>query len=106
MRNPLIEVLTLDGCPHAKAALELVQRVVAELGVSATVCRVIVPGGEDALTHCFLGSPTIRVNGEDVEPGAGGRSDYVFSCRLYPTDRGIRGEPDERWLRDALLAAG
>lgn len=105
MSGPLVEVLTFAGCPHAEPALELVRRVVDETGVSATVRRVDVPDAGAATAQRFLGSPTIRVNGRDIEPGVGERNEYVLSCRVYRTDKGLRGEPDERWLRDALNAA-
>jgi len=104
MTRPLVEVLTFEGCPHAEPALELVRRVVADAGVAATVRRVDVPDPEAAAAHRFLGSPTIRVNGRDIEPGTGERDEYVLSCRVYRTENGLKGEPDERWLRDALHA--
>lgn len=104
MTNPAVEVLTFEGCPHAQPALELVARVVDELGLDATVRRIDVPDLETAETHRFLGSPTIRVNGRDIEPCADERFDFVLSCRVYRTDGGLKGEPDERWLRDALIA--
>ena len=50
----------------------------------------------------FLGSPTIRVNGRDIEPGADARSEFTLACRVYRTDSGFSGQPDDRWLRDAL----
>src|SRR4051812_42485677 len=105
MSEPLVEVLTFVGCPHAEPTLALVERVVDECGVSATVRRVDIADAEAATAQQFLGSPSIRVNGRDIEPGVGGRSEYVLSCRIYRTDEGLRGEPDERWLRDALDAA-
>lgn len=52
----------------------------------------------------FLGSPTIRVDGRDIEPGADERIEYVLACRVYRTEHGAAGVPDERWLRDALAA--
>jgi hypothetical protein len=104
MTNPAVEVLTFEGCPHAQPALDLVERVVAELGLDATVGRIDVPDLETAERHRFLGSPTIRVNGRDIEPGAEERSEFVLSCRIYRTDGNLKGEPDERWLRDALIA--
>jgi hypothetical protein len=97
-------VLTFEGCPHAQPALDLVERIVGELGLGAIVCKVDVPDLESAVRHRFLGSPTIRVNGHDVEPGAQERSDFVVSCRVYRTDGSFKGQPDERWLRDALIA--
>ena len=104
MSKPLVEVLTFEGCPHAAPALELVKRVIAESGIGATLRRVDVPDSEAAAAHRFLGSPTIRVNGRDIEPGAGERAEYALSCRIYRTESGLRSEPDERWLRDALHA--
>ncbi len=106
MSKTLVEVLTFEGCPHAEPALELVKRVIAESGIGATVHRVDVPDPDAAAAHRFLGSPTIRVNGRDIEPGAGERDEYVLSCRVYRTESGLKGEPDERWLRDALHADG
>jgi hypothetical protein len=104
--GPLVEVLTFEGCPHAEPALELVRRAIAESGVGATVRRVDVPDAEAAAAQRFLGSPTIRVNGRDIEPGVAERDQYVLSCRIYRTEDGFRGEPDERWLREALSAGG
>jgi hypothetical protein len=105
MTGPRVEVLTFEGCPNAAPALELVERIVDELGVAADVRRIDVPDPEAAAAHRFLGSPSIRVNGQDVEPGASERSDYVFSCRVYRTGTGLSGQPDEQWLRAALEAA-
>lgn len=51
----------------------------------------------------FLGSPTIRVGGRDVDPHTKDRDDYALSCRVFRTDAGIVGQPDERWVRGALL---
>ncbi len=104
MSLPLVEVLTFEGCPHGEPALELVRRVVADTGTRATVRRVDVPDAEAAEALHFLGSPTIRVSGRDIEPGADKRDHYVLSCRIYRTEGGFRGEPDERWLREALGA--
>ena len=106
MSGPLVEVLTFEGCPHVEPALELVKRVLADSGVGATVRRVDVPDAEAAAAQRFLGSPTIRVNGRDIEPGVTERDQYVLSCRTYRTDSGLKGEPDEQWLREALSAAG
>lgn len=99
-----IEILTFEGCPNRERALALVSEVVAEVGADADVRVVDVPDAETAEKTRFLGSPTIRVNGRDIEPGADERSEFVHSCRVYRTERGLSGEPDPRWLRDALAA--
>jgi glutaredoxin len=101
--RPHIEVLTFPGCPHAQPALALVERIVSELELDASIRRIDVADLDQAEGLRFVGSPTIRVNGRDIEPGVGGRSDYTLACRMYGTATGIKGEPDERWLRQALL---
>jgi hypothetical protein len=103
--TPLVEVLTFDGCPHAEPALALVERVLADTGIAATVRRLDVPDAGTAEVERFLGSPTIRVDGRDIEPGADERHQYVLACRVYRTEHGTAGEPDERWLRQALIAS-
>jgi hypothetical protein len=50
----------------------------------------------------FLGSPSVRVNGQAVEPGAGTRESFVLACRLYRTAAGISCQPAEEWIRAAL----
>lgn len=103
-RAASIEILTFQGCPNGPAAVDLVRRVVTDTGVEATVTVVDVPDAAVAAETRFLGSPTIRVDGHDVEPGADQRKDYVLACRVYRTATGLHGRPDERWVRDAILA--
>ena len=62
-----------------------------------------VPDQETAERMRFLGSPTVRVGGTDVDPLAGARSDYALSCRVFRTEAGLVGQPDERWVREALM---
>jgi hypothetical protein len=100
-----VELLTFDGCPNAPAARELVARVAAQFAPDAEVGEIVIPDGEAAQSHRFLGSPTIRVDGRDIEPGADERTDYVLACRLYRTSSGASGMPHEAWLRAALAAA-
>jgi hypothetical protein len=100
--GPLVEILYFDGCPNHEGARALVERICRELGVEPELRLVNVPDEEAARRLRFLGSPTIRVAGEDVDPQAPERDDYVLSCRVYRTDSGFAGQPDERWVRDAL----
>ena len=99
-----IEILTFDGCPNARSTRELVERVVAEAGFSVEVLDVAVPDPEAAERMRFLGSPTVRVDGRDIEPGADERTEYVLACRIYRTEHGVAGVPDEAWLRSAVDA--
>ena len=100
--RPLVEILYFDGCPNHHPALAMVERVSRELGIEPEIRLVNVPDDETARQVRFLGSPTIRVDGRDVDPQAGERDEYVLSCRVYRTGSGFAGQPEERWVRDAL----
>jgi hypothetical protein len=104
-RRPLVEILYFDGCPNHEPVLALVERVDDELGTSAEVRLVNVPDQETAELARFLGSPTVRVDGVDVYPHAEQRAEYALSCRVFTTEHGPSGQPDERWIRDALAKA-
>jgi hypothetical protein len=102
MSLPRVEILYFEDCPNHIAARALVERIAAELQVE-TGMRVIEVGDPDAAGGLrFLGSPTIRIDGQDVEPGADQRDDFAFGCRVY---RGASGQPEEAWIREALGAA-
>jgi hypothetical protein len=99
---PRVEILSFPGCPNQERARGLVERVAAELGVVPTLEIVEVVDSDAASNLRFLGSPTVRVNGRDVEPGAEKRRDFAFACRVYRTDQGLSGQPSEAWIREAL----
>lgn len=100
-----MEILTFAGCPHGDPAVKMAQRVLDEAGVRADV-RVVDVAEEAAERQRFLGSPSIRVDGRDIEPGSELRRDYALCCRLYSTSAGRGPLPDETWLRDVLAASG
>jgi hypothetical protein len=100
--GPEVEVLYFDGCPNHVPAVALVERVAGELGIEAKLRLVNVADQGAAERFRFLGSPTIRVGGRDVDPSTEERTDYGLSCRIFRTEAGIVGQPDERWVRDAL----
>jgi len=104
-RRPLVEILYFDGCPNHEPALALVERVDRELGTDAEVRLVHVVDQRTAQRLRFLGSPTIRVDGIDIDPQTKQRTDYALSCRVFTTEHGPAGQPDERWIRDALTNA-
>ena len=100
-----IELLFFDGCPGHEALLPRVHDLLASEGVDASVELRRVESDDAAVQERFLGSPTLRIDGVDVDPGAGERSDFGLKCRLYATDDGLRGMPEDRWVRAALARA-
>jgi len=92
-----VEVLLFDGCPHAEAALQMAHAVAQRLDPGITVERVDVNTPESAKQLGFLGSPSLRVNGADIE----GRNASTgrLCCRSY---EGGAGVPPE-WLLEAAV---
>ena len=58
-------------------------RILKREGVPAPVEEIMVADLDSAERLRFLGSPTVRVDGLDVEPAARDSRDYVFACRTY-----------------------
>jgi arsenate reductase len=92
-----IEVLVFEGCPHAAAATQLARAVAERLGPGIAVDRVDVDSAGKASMLEFVGSPSVRVNGLDIE----GRTTDAGSlcCRTY---EGGSGNPPE-WLVEAAV---
>ena len=98
-----IELLWWEGCPSTPAALAELRAAVEERGIdpAAVVTREIASDGE-AAAEGFVGSPTIRVDGEDLFP-PGGDEPIGLSCRVYRlADGRISPTPDPALLRDEL----
>jgi hypothetical protein len=57
---------------------------------------------EAAESERFLGSPTVRVNGVDVDPTAAERSDFGLKCRIYRSTERASPLPPEHWIRTTL----
>lgn len=97
MNRPSIEVLVTPDCPHAGPAIELVRGVAARLAPHSEVRVTTVPGAEQAAALDFPGSPTIRIEGLDLEgPDAG---PAAFACRRYEGGAGV----PPTWLVEAGL---
>lgn len=65
-----VELLVTPGCQHAAAAAALLAEVLRERAPGVTPETIVVTTEADAARLAFPGSPTIRVDGRDVEPGA------------------------------------
>ncbi len=97
-----IEMLYFDACPNYEALLPRLRELLACEDISSDVELREITDDEAARREQFLGSPTVRVEGHDVEPDADGRTDYGMKCRLYRTPAGVSGQPPEDWLRAAV----
>ena len=100
-----IEILTREDFPGRGMAIAVVERAVAETGVSARIEVVDMTSEEQAQERRIPGSPTVRVEGRDVDRLLNGRTEFTLADRVYRTDRGLAGWPDAAWVREALLLA-
>src|SRR5215211_3451112 len=99
-----VEVLYFDGCPTYRVAEKTLRGVLAQEDVEAEVELVAVNSDEEVQRLRFPGSPTIRVDSEDLFP-VPERAGYALGCRMYATPEGLRGSPTipEELSRDARL---
>jgi hypothetical protein len=100
----VIRVMTFEGCPNCTAAMHLVEEVVRELRLTADIETIQVKDIDEARRTGFLGSPSIQVDGKDIE--AGRRTERgTFACRVYRTSNGIVGVPPKALLVNAIREA-
>jgi hypothetical protein len=100
-----VEILYFSGCPNHPPAVGRVREALQSEGVSAEMIEVEIKDAATARVVGFLGSPTIRINGRDVEPAARSAEGFGLTCRTY-TD-GVRraGIPPMEWIRAAVQEA-
>lgn len=97
-----VEILYFDGCPNHETLLPHLRELLNGAGLPETVKLRRVEDDAAAQHERFLGAPTVRINGRDVEPGADARNDFGLKCRLYQTPAGLRGSPLDEWMLNAL----
>ena len=101
-----VELLWFSDCANHLAARRMLQDVIAKLAAGTPIREVDATDPAIADRIHFPGSPTIRVDGRDVDPSFIDPGDYTPRCRLYRTDAGLRGLPERRWIEDALVRHG
>jgi hypothetical protein len=100
-----VELLWFADCTNHAAARRMLEEVIAELVPGTPVHDLDATDAATAERVRFSGSPTIRVDGRDIDPTCVDPGDYTPRCRLYRTDVGLRGLPERRWIEQALLGA-
>jgi hypothetical protein len=101
----IIELLYFDGCPNHVPARSLVETVLADHAVAAEIREVEVRDPADAQSKRFLGSPTIRVDGIDIEPEVAHRDIFGMVCRIYRDGIVLRGVPPRQLIEGAMQKA-
>ena len=96
-----IDLLYFEDCPSYRQAWNDILDVLVEEKIDALVRLCAVEDLDRAQELQFAGSPTIRVNGQDLE---GCQGDGVIACRVYKENNG-KGWPSKDLLRDRVKSA-
>jgi hypothetical protein len=101
-----VSFLFYEDCPSHEMALERLHEVLAEQGIDTDVEVVEVKSEEQAQELHFVGSPTILVNGRDIDPWPPD-SHYALTCRAYrlEVDGRISPLPSRNMIRRAIDTA-
>lgn len=102
---PEVELLWFADCANHPAARQMLEEAIGQIAPGTPIRDVDATDPGTAARLRFPGSPTIRIDGRDVDPTYVDPEDYTPRCRLYRTSEGLRGLPDRRWIEHALREA-
>ena len=103
MADLLVELLAVEDCPHLEQARRDLESVVGGGIIETPIQLILVGSVDDAEFLGFQGSPTIRVNGDDVVPQPG--LPIALGCRIYRDAEGrAAGSPSIESIRAAVDA--
>ncbi|GAC1432906.1 MAG: hypothetical protein NVS1B11_00020 [Terriglobales bacterium] len=97
-----VEVLYFKGCPNHLPTVERVRETLHGMGLHEEIREIEVDTQDKAEATAFLGSPSVRINGVDVEPSARGVRTFGLTCRTYIDDGPRTGLPSRELISDAI----
>jgi hypothetical protein len=100
--NMRIEILGFQDCPNYRPAVERARTALQQAGAKGEIQEVMISNPTDAKAMGFLGSPSIRVNGLDIEPAARTATQFGYGCRTYLVDGVRQGAPPQEWIDRAI----
>jgi hypothetical protein len=103
---PTIELLFWRECPSWERALAELREALSRAGLDPDAIDVREVATNDmAESQRFIGSPTIRIDGEDVQP-PGEEEPLGLACRIYRLRDGrVSPLPDRADVREAIARA-
>ena len=105
MHTPTVKLIWFADCPNHVEARRVLREVLAELAPGTPIEDIDASDPAVARELRFPGSPTIRVDGRDVDPSYVDPGDHMPRCRLYRTPAGLTGLPEREWIEVAVRAA-
>ncbi len=98
----LIEFFYFEDCAHWERALVNLEEAMRLEETTAPVHKVLVTSGEDARKKLCLGSPTIQIDGMDLDGAKANRRPFMVGCRIYKDGDRTAGWPSVDVIRRAL----
>ena len=100
-----VTFLYYEDCPSHDVVLERLRTVLFEEEIEVDIEIIRVETDERAQQLHFIGSPTIRVDGRDIDPPLP-EAHYALTCRAYQLENGrISPLPSTEMIRRALRSA-
>jgi hypothetical protein len=96
-----VEFLYFKSCPSHKQALENLKAALRESHTNADLVLINVDSEQKAQKVDFQGSPSIRINGKDLE---GRNEGSNYSCRLYRINGKPTTVPSKEYILEKLAA--
>jgi len=97
-----IGVFFIEGCPGVSSITDNIKDILAEDGIDADISLFLLETPEDARRLHFTGSPTVRINGMDIESNMQNNKDYGLRSRLYNINGKESDYPTKSMIRDAI----
>ena len=97
-----VEVLFFKGCPNHLPTVERVREILSLMGLHEEVHEIEVDSQDKAKATAFLGSPSVRINGVDIEPSAHDDRAFGLTCRTYIDGEMRTGLPSRQMISTAI----
>lgn len=74
-----VRVLSAEGCPNTPATISLIEEAARESLIPIRLETVLIHTQDQADAHRFMGSPTVQVNGVDLDPDMRDKTTFGFT---------------------------
>ncbi len=97
-----VEVLYFKGCPNHLPTVERVREALHKMGLHDEIREIEVDSQDKALAAAFLGSPSVRIDGVDIDPSARFARAFGLTCRTYIDGATRTGLPSRELISAAI----
>lgn len=74
-----VRILYTEGCANTPQTVQRVRDIAQDMGIAIRVNQILVASQEQADALRFLGSPTVQINGQDIDPAARTATAFGFT---------------------------